>query len=94
MRRPMLRTVTCMVPPYFSILLQKMTRFSGKTIMNIKRVYSFSVQTLSETFFILRITERVMNRTVYRSSRKVPVIFVRFSLTLNLVDGFSENAQI
>jgi hypothetical protein len=51
---------------FFQFIAQT-TRCSGKTIMNIQRVFSSSVQLLSETFLVLRIIERHMNRTVYRS---------------------------
>jgi hypothetical protein len=49
-----------------------------KKLLNTKSVFWFSVQLLSETFLILRRTERDMITNVYRSSCKVPVIVVRF----------------
>ena len=49
----------------------------GKKLLNIKCVFWFSLQLLSETFLILKIIqEDIIN--VHRASRKVPVILVRF----------------
>jgi hypothetical protein len=49
-------------------------RFS-KNLLNTKCV---SLQVLSETFFILRRSKPDTIKNVYRSVRKVPVVFVRF----------------
>jgi hypothetical protein len=51
----------------------------GKTLLNIKRVFWFSLQLLSETFLILSVTERDIVINVHRSSCKVSAIRVRFS---------------
>ena len=53
-------------------------KISGEKLLNTKCVFWFSLQILSETFLIVRRTERDMIKNVYRSSCKVPVIFVRF----------------
>ena len=53
-------------------------RFSKKILFNIKCVFRFSLQLLSETFLILRRNERDMIKNVYGSSRKVRIILVRF----------------
>jgi len=50
----------------------------GKKLLNTKCVFWFSVQLLSETFLILRRTERDMIKNVYRYACKVPVIVGRF----------------
>jgi len=48
-----------------------------KTLLNIKCVFWFSLQHLSETFVIVRRNERDIIKNVYRSSCKVPVIVVQ-----------------
>ena len=50
----------------------------GKKLPNTKCVFRFSIQLLSETFFILRRIQRDIIKNVYRSSCKVPVIVVTF----------------
>ena len=45
--------------------------FLGKKLLNTKCVFWFPVQLLSETFLILRRTERDMIKNVYRSACKV-----------------------
>jgi hypothetical protein len=50
----------------------------GKTLLNIKFAFGFSLQLLSETFFIVKRTERDMIKTLNWSSCKVAVILVRF----------------
>jgi hypothetical protein len=72
--------LSCVAPPslpYFSTLSQKLMIF-GKILWNIKCVFPFSLQLLSETFLILRRTQRDIIINVHRFSRKVPVILVRF----------------
>jgi hypothetical protein len=64
-----------------------------KTLRNIKRVFWFSLQLLSETFLILRRTERDMVKSLYRSSCKVPVILVRFYWYLSFLGRSLKNIQ-
>jgi hypothetical protein len=51
-----LSTVACPALQNFTTLSHKKARFSKKVIEH--KMFSFSVQLLSETFLILRITER------------------------------------
>jgi hypothetical protein len=54
-----------------------------------------SLQLLSETFLILRKTERDIIKNVYWSSSKVPLLFLSdFNETGILSTGFSKNTQI
>jgi len=70
-----LSSVAYPILQYFSTLSHKRDEFR-KTFLNTKRVFSFSLKLLSETFLILR-TERDI-KNAYKSSRKVPVILARF----------------
>jgi len=49
-----------------------------KKLSNIKCVFQFSLQLLSETFFILRRSERDMNKNIYWSACEVPLLFFWF----------------
>ena len=62
---------------YLNYLINR--TFFEKQLLNIKCVFWFSLQfNFSETFFILRITERDMIKNVNWSASKVPDILVTF----------------
>ena len=58
----------------------------GKKLLNIKCVFWFSLQILSETFLILRRIQCDIIINVYRSSCKVPVILVRIEWKLKFLN--------
>ena len=60
--------------------------FFEKQLLKTKGVFWFSLQFFSETFFILRIIERFMIKSVNWSSSKVPLILVSFERDLNILD--------
>ena len=69
--------VACLDLPYFSTLSHKGTIF-GKKLMNIKCVYGFSLQLLSETLLSVKEIQQDIITNVHRSSCKAPIILVRF----------------
>jgi hypothetical protein len=73
-----LSSVACPALPYFSTLSHKRHDFRKEKVTEYKKpVVSFST-IFSETFLILRRSERDMVINVPTSSSKVPVILVRF----------------
>jgi len=65
-----------------------------KLLLNIKCVFWFSLQFLSETFLILRRNEWAMIRNVYGYSCKVPFILVRCLWNPKFLDIFYKNIQL
>jgi hypothetical protein len=70
------------------------TIFGKKKLLNTKYVFVFSVQLLTETFFILRRIKRDIVINVHTSLCKVPVIIVGFSGKLKFLNRFWIQAQI
>ena len=66
----------------------------GKSLLNIKCVFWFSLQHLFETFLIPRRIKPATVINLKKSSCKVPVIFVGFELKLNFLNWLSKEAQI
>jgi len=88
-----LSAVACPALQYFSTFSHKRLELKKK-LPNTKCVFWFSPQLLSETFLILRRTEREMIENVYLSSCKVAFILVRFQWNLKFLYRFSKNNQI
>ena len=90
-----LSSVACPALQYLSTLSHKQQDFrKKKKLLNTKRVFWFSLQLLSETFFILRRTERDVITNVYWSLCKVRVILVRFKWNLHFLERLSKNNHI
>ena len=86
---PILSPVACPSLQYSSTLSHKRHDFrKKKMLLKTKCVFWFFLQLLSETFLILRRSERDMIRYVYWSYCKEPIILTRFEWNLNFLDNF------
>ena len=74
MHHIILSSVAFLALPYFSTLSYKRKDFRKEKLLNIKSVFSFSLQLSSETFLILRRFKRDLIINVLRSSCAVPVV--------------------
>jgi len=75
----MLSSMACPALQYFSTLSHNRTIFEKRKLLNIKCVFLFSVQLLSETFPILRRNELDMTVNVYWYACKVPGLLSAFN---------------
>jgi hypothetical protein len=75
MRCIILSSVACLAVQHFSTFAHKR---HGKKLLDIKCVFLFSLEILSETLLILIRIQRDIAINVHRYSFKVPVILVRF----------------
>ena len=70
-------SVACPALPLSSTLSHKQRDFRVK-LLNVRSVFWFSLQLVSETFPILRRNQRDTALNVHKSSCNVPVVRVRF----------------
>jgi hypothetical protein len=92
-------TLYCHIRPVwlnniFPHCLINSTIFGEKKLFNIKFVFWFSLQRLSETFLTSRRTKRDIIINLHRCLCKGPVILVRFQSNLNIRDVFSGDPKI
>jgi hypothetical protein len=73
-----LSSVACPALQYFGTLSHKQHDFRKKKVIDHEMCVLIFSTTLSETFLILRRTERDMTKIVYWPSCKVPVILVMY----------------
>jgi hypothetical protein len=66
----------------------------GKELFNIKCVFHFSLQPLSETFLMLRRTERGIAQSNIGRNVKYLLFLSEFNEVLNFPHIFSKNTQI
>jgi hypothetical protein len=93
----MRRTVICGLSAstiFVHIIKQHGFRKKKSVIKHKTCALIFSTTFLSETFFILRRTERDVITNVYWSLSKVYVILVRFEWNLHFLEGLSKNNYI
>jgi hypothetical protein len=76
--RHIVSLVAPLIPQYLYTFSHKRRDFQKKKLLNIKRVFLFSLQLLFEVFFVLRRIQRDIVINVKTSSCKVPFILVGF----------------
>jgi len=76
--RPIILSLVCLAIQNFSTLPHKRYDFFGTKLLNTKREFWFFIQGLSETFLSLKGIQQDIIVNVLKSSRKIPVILVRF----------------
>jgi len=84
-----LLSAACPALLYFSKLPHKFNGFQ-KALLNVKCAYGLSLKVLSETFLILRRTERDRIINVLWSSREVPLAVSDFNETRKLLTDFQK----
>jgi hypothetical protein len=82
--------VVCLSVLYFSHYLNN-GMISGKSLLNIKCMFWFTLQLLFETFLISRRIQQDIK--VHRSSYKVPILLVTFELNMNYFDSTSSDIK-
>jgi hypothetical protein len=93
MRRIILLSVACPALQYFSKSSHKRYDFRKK-LLNIKCVFWFSPQLLSEKLLILRRTERNVIKDVHWFHGNYPLFSSDFNDSLNFLDRFSSKDQM
>jgi hypothetical protein len=94
MGRIILSSVACLALQYFSTLSHKSYDLRGKKLLNVKCVFSFSVQLLSEIFLILRRTERDMIKMYIGLHVKYALFLSDLKETCIFCTDFRKNTQI
>jgi len=79
---------------YFSTLSLNRHDFTKKHFLVTKCVFWFSVQTFSETFFIIRKVEREWIKNILQFSCQTAVFIVRFTRKLSFLVRCSKNIQV
>ena len=90
MRRVILSSVVWQAVQYFSTLSHKRNDFRGGELFNTKCIFLFSLQSLSETFLILRGIQRDITINVLRTLCRARFILAIFQWNYSFLDRFSK----
>jgi hypothetical protein len=93
MHHIILSSMACLAVPHFPTSHEQHDFFKRRKL-NIKCIFLFSLQILSETFLIHRRNEWDMIKTVYWFSWKLPIIHIRFESNFNFLNRFLKNTRI